>query len=214
MLAVTRAGARGAAGLALVLFAARQHRGAAGHGGRAGAGPDWHSQQLDAPLGRRRDARDDPRTWPRIRPIDVAQGRGRPAHRRAAGARGIFGRCRQLLATGAWKGPRDAAESFVEEEDLAGAGRPGGGAGRRRAAPWSPPAPPPARAGGGRRAAGAAAACPTAPATAPASARPAWHAAAALVRRTGGRAPGARGKLDGVIPTPEGEPGGPGHLDA
>ena len=48
-------------------------------------------------------------------------GRGRQA---AAAARAtnqgqaVFARSRQLLGTGAWKGPRDAAESFVEEEDL------------------------------------------------------------------------------------------------
>ncbi len=32
--------------------------------------------------------------------------------------RGVFARSRQLLNTGAWKGPRDAADSFVEDEDL------------------------------------------------------------------------------------------------
>jgi hypothetical protein len=47
------------------------------------------------------------------------------AGRRAAGrarahgdGRAVFTRSRQLLASGAWKGPRDAALSFVEEEDL------------------------------------------------------------------------------------------------
>lgn len=34
------------------------------------------------------------------------------------GGRGVFARSRQLLSTGVWKGPRDAAESFVEEDDL------------------------------------------------------------------------------------------------
>ncbi len=32
--------------------------------------------------------------------------------------RGIFCRSRQLLATGAWRGPRDAPEAFVEDADL------------------------------------------------------------------------------------------------
>jgi hypothetical protein len=32
--------------------------------------------------------------------------------------RGVFARSRQLLANGTWKGPRDAAESYVEEADL------------------------------------------------------------------------------------------------
>jgi hypothetical protein len=36
----------------------------------------------------------------------------------AAGGRAIFCRSRQLLPTGAWRGPRDAAESCVEEADL------------------------------------------------------------------------------------------------
>ena len=40
------------------------------------------------------------------------------ASRAAHGGRAVFSRSRQLLGTGAWKGPRDAAESFVEEEDL------------------------------------------------------------------------------------------------
>jgi hypothetical protein len=39
------------------------------------------------------------------------------AHLRHEG-RGVFARSRQLLASGAWKGPRDAAESYVEESDL------------------------------------------------------------------------------------------------
>jgi hypothetical protein len=49
--------------------------------------------------------------------------------RRAAAAtrgkhdgRGVFARSRQLLASTAWKGPRDAAESYVEEADLAALG--------------------------------------------------------------------------------------------
>jgi len=38
------------------------------------------------------------------------------------GRRATFVRSRQLLPTGAWKGPRDAAESYVEEVDLAAVG--------------------------------------------------------------------------------------------
>lgn len=38
------------------------------------------------------------------------------------GARGFFARSKQLLATGAWRGPRDAAESYVELADLAALG--------------------------------------------------------------------------------------------
>jgi len=40
----------------------------------------------------------------------------------AFGRRATFVRSRQLLPTGAWKGPRDAAESYVEEADLAALG--------------------------------------------------------------------------------------------
>jgi hypothetical protein len=38
------------------------------------------------------------------------------------GRRGTFVRARQLLASGGWRGPRDAAESMVEEADLAALG--------------------------------------------------------------------------------------------
>lgn len=38
------------------------------------------------------------------------------------GHRGSFVRARQLLATGAWRGPRDAAEAFVDEADLDASG--------------------------------------------------------------------------------------------
>jgi hypothetical protein len=38
------------------------------------------------------------------------------------GRRGSFVRARQLLATGAWRGPRDAAEAFIEEADFDPAG--------------------------------------------------------------------------------------------
>jgi hypothetical protein len=40
----------------------------------------------------------------------------------AFGRRGTFVRTRQLLSTGAWRGPRDAAESFVDEADLVALG--------------------------------------------------------------------------------------------
>ena len=40
------------------------------------------------------------------------------AAKSASGGRGVFTRSRQLLGTGAWRGPRDAALSFVDEEDL------------------------------------------------------------------------------------------------
>ena len=42
--------------------------------------------------------------------------------REATGGRGLFARARQLLATGAWRGPRDAADAYVEDEDLAALG--------------------------------------------------------------------------------------------
>jgi hypothetical protein len=44
------------------------------------------------------------------------------AARKAGDGRGVFSRSRQLLASGAWKGPRDAALSYVEEEDAAALG--------------------------------------------------------------------------------------------
>src|SRR5215831_1031010 len=48
-----------------------------------------------------------------------ALGRRAAAVRDAAfGHRGTFARTRQLLPTRAWRGPRDAAESYVEEADL------------------------------------------------------------------------------------------------
>jgi hypothetical protein len=46
---------------------------------------------------------------------------GREAAARAREAtlgRGVFARARQLLSTGAWRGPRDAADAYVEDEDL------------------------------------------------------------------------------------------------
>jgi len=38
------------------------------------------------------------------------------------GRRGVFVRSKQLLASGAWRGPKDAAETYVEESDLAALG--------------------------------------------------------------------------------------------
>jgi hypothetical protein len=48
--------------------------------------------------------------------------RAAAARRAALGNRATFVRARQLLSTGAWRGPRDAAESYVEEDDLAALG--------------------------------------------------------------------------------------------
>jgi hypothetical protein len=42
--------------------------------------------------------------------------------RKLHGGRAVFARARQLLATGAWRGPRDAADAYVEEPDLAALG--------------------------------------------------------------------------------------------
>jgi hypothetical protein len=42
--------------------------------------------------------------------------------REATGGRGLFARARQLLATGAWRGPRDAADAYVEDQDLTALG--------------------------------------------------------------------------------------------
>jgi hypothetical protein len=41
------------------------------------------------------------------------------------GRRGSFVRARQILASGGWRGPRDAAESYVEDADLTAVGGPG-----------------------------------------------------------------------------------------
>jgi hypothetical protein len=52
-----------------------------------------------------------------------ALGRAAAAAARALnGGRGVFARARQLLASGAWRGPRDAADAHVEAEDLAALG--------------------------------------------------------------------------------------------
>jgi hypothetical protein len=59
-----------------------------------------------------------------------ALGRAAAAAARARhGGKGVFSRSRQLLPTGVWKGPRDAADAFVEEADL-----PAGGLEAARAA--------------------------------------------------------------------------------
>jgi hypothetical protein len=50
------------------------------------------------------------------------------AARIASGGRGVFARARQLTATGAWRGPRDAADAYVEAEDLAALGGAGAAA--------------------------------------------------------------------------------------
>ncbi len=48
--------------------------------------------------------------------------RASAARDQALGRRGSFVRARQLLADGSWRGPRDAADSYVEEADLDGLG--------------------------------------------------------------------------------------------
>ncbi|HEY6477894.1 MAG TPA: hypothetical protein VI456_15060, partial [Polyangia bacterium] len=50
---------------------------------------------------------------------------GRPAaaaRDASLGRRGSFVRARQILASGGWRGPRDAAESYVDEADLGAVG--------------------------------------------------------------------------------------------
>jgi hypothetical protein len=120
---------------------------------------------------------------------------------RTGGSRGIFARCRQLLPTGAWKGPRDAAEAYVEEEDLSAAGDLTG-----------------ALAVGVRTVVATTADAARAAALAglrvrlrilyrtgePAAERQARLTAAAALAAD----PAVADKLDGVIPTPLGEPGG------
>jgi hypothetical protein len=120
------------------------------------------------------------------------------------GGRGIFARSRQLLATGTWRGPRDAAEAYVEEEDL-----PAGDLDIARTA-------------GVRTVVATTAATARAGVMAglrvrlrvpyhtgePASERHARLAAVADLARELAADPAATGNLDGVIPTPVGEPGG------
>jgi hypothetical protein len=63
-------------------------------------------------------------SWEALATLDLfALGRQASAARDAQlGRRGTFVRARQLLASGGWRGPRDAAESIVDEVDLAAAG--------------------------------------------------------------------------------------------
>lgn len=63
-------------------------------------------------------------TSPAAAEVDLFElGRQAAAARNArVGARASFVRSRQLLATGGWRGPRDAAESYVETTDLAALG--------------------------------------------------------------------------------------------
>jgi hypothetical protein len=68
-----------------------------------------------------------PTPEPGAAPLDAldlfALGRQASAARDARlGRRGSFVRARQILASGGWRGPRDAAESYVEEADLGGIG--------------------------------------------------------------------------------------------
>jgi hypothetical protein len=65
-----------------------------------------------------------PRTASAAAPVDLfTLGREAAARAREAGdGRGLFGRSRQLLGTGAWRGPRDAADAYVEDEDLGALG--------------------------------------------------------------------------------------------
>jgi hypothetical protein len=130
-----------------------------------------------------------------------------------AGGRGIFGRTRQLLGSGAWKGPRDAAEAYVEEEDLPALGGLDA-----------------ARAAGVRTLVATTTAQARAAAAAglrvllripyrtgePAGDRQArLQAVAELAAELDGNpdsnldeSSGGSGRMDGVLPTPEGEPGG------
>lgn len=126
--------------------------------------------------------------------------------RRAAGVRDAlhghrasFVRTRQLLATGAWRGPRDAAESYVEEADLPA---PGG---------W-----PAARAagvgllvGGGDVALHRAAAADGARSLWRVSFRDGEEDGERLERlRALASLPGGGCRIWGLLPTPEGEPYG------
>lgn len=70
---------------------------------------------IEPALGERTGARSD------ARQTDLfALGRAAAAAARStSGDRVVFARSRQLLSTGVWRGPRDAADAYVEEEDLA-----------------------------------------------------------------------------------------------
>ena len=79
---------------------------------------------LPDPTGASRDgAAADAAPAPTSAPDVFALGRAAAAAAAAVNrGRGVFARSRQLMASGAWRGPRDAAESYVEEEDLAALG--------------------------------------------------------------------------------------------
>jgi hypothetical protein len=68
------------------------------------------------------DVAPDPRPAPRARPQSddlFALGQAATtAARQLHGGRVVFARARQLLANGSWRGPRDAADAYVEEADL------------------------------------------------------------------------------------------------
>jgi hypothetical protein len=68
------------------------------------------------------DVAPDPRPSPRARPqsddlFALGQAAATAARQLHAG-RVVFARARQLLGNGSWRGPRDAADAFVEELDL------------------------------------------------------------------------------------------------
>jgi hypothetical protein len=69
-----------------------------------------------------RDAPATVRPAPRDDDLFVLGRRAASTRDAALGRRGTFVRTRQLLPGGVWRGPRDAAESYVEETDLAALG--------------------------------------------------------------------------------------------
>jgi hypothetical protein len=128
-------------------------------------------------------------------PTDLfALGRAAAARaRELGGGRGVFGRSRQLLGSGAWRGPRDAADAYVEEEDLAAlGGLPAAVAAGARTLVVTHPAllRDPAAAGLRRLV------------------RVRFRAGESEAERVGRLQELARGGLpaDGVLPSPEGEP--------